>query len=72
MLWVAEKKDYHGQPVPSSKTPEWLTYPSHYTQMVWRDTKEVGCGIERGGGHPFMVLVCRYSPPGNWEGQKPY
>jgi pathogenesis-related protein 1 len=42
----------------------------HYTQIVWRDTKEVGCAIARGNGRE--VWVCNYDPPGNWAGQRPY
>ena len=42
----------------------------HYTQIVWRDTREVGCGVARGSGHE--VWVCNYDPPGNWVGEKPY
>jgi hypothetical protein len=38
----------------------------HYTQIVWRNTKRIGCGMA--GGY----VVCRYSPPGNYSGQKPY
>ena len=42
----------------------------HYTQIVWRDTAEVGCGVARGGGRE--VWVCHYDPPGNWVGKRPY
>ena len=42
----------------------------HYTQIVWRDTKEVGCGVARGGRRE--VWVCEYNPPGNWIGKRPY
>jgi pathogenesis-related protein 1 len=42
----------------------------HYTQVVWRDTKEVGCAVARGGGRE--VWVCDYDPPGNWAGRQPY
>jgi len=42
----------------------------HYTQIVWRDTKEVGCAVARGGGRE--VWVCNYDPPGNWIGKRPY
>src|ERR1700745_4115563 len=50
----------------------------HYTAMVWKNTREVGCGfvagavpdeLGRGGGTDF--LVCRYSPPGNIGSQAP-
>jgi pathogenesis-related protein 1 len=42
----------------------------HYTQIVWRDTKEVGCGIARKGRNE--IWVCDYNPPGNWVGKRPY
>jgi len=42
----------------------------HYTQIVWGDTKEVGCAVARGGGRE--VWVCNYDPPGNWVGRRPY
>jgi uncharacterized protein YkwD len=42
----------------------------HYTQIVWRDTKEVGCAVARGGGRE--VWVCEYDPPGNLVGKRPY
>ena len=42
----------------------------HYTQIVWGDTKEVGCAVARGGGRE--VWVCSYDPPGNWVGKRPY
>jgi pathogenesis-related protein 1 len=42
----------------------------HYTQVVWNDTKEVGCAVARGGRRE--VWVCEYYPPGNWVGRKPY
>ncbi len=35
----------------------------HYTQIVWADTREVGCATARGAR--FDVLVCRYWPAGN-------
>lgn len=43
----------------------------HYTQMVWRDTTQVGIGkaqCENGG----VVIAAEYNPPGNYLGQRPY
>ena len=36
----------------------------HYTQVVWNDTKQVGCAVAKGRGRE--VWVCEYNPPGNW------
>ena len=52
----------------------------HYTQMVWRSTRFVGCAIRNcSTGTPFgaqfpnwTIVVCNYSPPGNYIGQRPY
>ncbi len=43
----------------------------HYTQVVWRATKQVGCGRAVCSDRS-QVWVCQYSPPGNYVGQKPY
>ncbi|HRH44551.1 MAG TPA: CAP domain-containing protein [Pyrinomonadaceae bacterium] len=41
----------------------------HYTQIVWRNTTKVGCGINRNTPGPFKTFfVCNYSPGGNFPG----
>jgi pathogenesis-related protein 1 len=46
----------------------------HYTQVVWRDTQEVGCGEAscRNGEWSTKMWVCNYRPAGNFVGRKPY
>jgi len=52
----------------------------HYTQMVWRSSTEIGCGIKNcsvnspfGSNFPnWTIVVCNYRPPGNYSGQRPY
>ena len=39
----------------------------HFTQVVWTDTRQVGCGHAECKG--MDLIVCNYDPPGNWEGQ---
>lgn len=43
----------------------------HYTQVVWRDSRRVGCGVAS-CGDDREVWVCNYDPPGNVVGQQPY
>jgi hypothetical protein len=45
----------------------------HYTQLVWSDTREVGCGRAFCQDHRYQyVVVCNYDPPGNIQGERPY
>ncbi len=62
--WGGESREY------DYKSNKCRGVCGHYTQIVWRDTKEVGCGVARGGGRE--IWVCDYDPPGNWVGQRPY
>jgi hypothetical protein len=72
-LWVAEKNDYNGGPVGNGYAPNGKPI-GHYTQMVWRNEQEVGCGTAPpgAGGLPYSILVCRYNLPGNWPDESPY
>ena len=41
----------------------------HYTQLVWKQTTQVGCGINRKApGKWKLLLVCNFSPQGNLPG----
>jgi pathogenesis-related protein 1 len=49
----------------------------HYTQIVWRDSVNVGCGYADCPmitGLPWggRLWVCNYTPPGNYVGERPY
>jgi pathogenesis-related protein 1 len=47
---------------------------NHYTQIVWRNTKELGCGLStcNQNGMNIDIWVCNYSPAGNYVGEYPY
>jgi uncharacterized protein YkwD len=42
----------------------------HYTQLIWRSTTTVGCGVASDAER--QVWVCNYNPPGNVVGYRPY
>ena len=44
----------------------------HYTQVVWKDTRKVGCAVAVCEDTLQQVWVCHYQPAGNWVGSKPY
>lgn len=68
--WVEEKRYFKHDVFPNvSTTGNWQDV-GHYTQIIWRDTTRFGCGLATGLGRDW--LVCRYSPPGNFTGQRVY
>jgi hypothetical protein len=68
--WGSEQRHFRPGTFPDvSSTDSWADV-GHYTQMIWGTTTQVGCATTRAGG--FDILVCRYSPPGNYYGQTVY
>jgi hypothetical protein len=66
--WASEKNGYNLAPFDFNRDYA----HAHYTQMVWRTTTDIGCATAIGNQGRFEFLVCRYSPPGNYNGQSPY
>lgn len=65
--WAGERADY-SYPSNSCKPGKAC---GHYTQIVWKSTREVGCGHATCDSKD-QIWVCRYAPAGNWIGEKPY
>lgn len=66
--WGSEKQFFiSGQPFPNACQGGIC---GHYTQIIWKNTTEVGCGLASGKGKDY--LVCQYNPSGNFEGEMPY
>lgn len=63
-MWASEKANYDYE----SNTCNGVC--GHYTQVVWRGTTQIGCGMATCGGKE--VWVCNYNPAGNYIGMKPY
>jgi pathogenesis-related protein 1 len=65
--WASEEADYDY----GSNTCSGVC--GHYTQIVWADSVELGCGLHTctslGYGY---VIVCNYGPGGNVNGEPPY
>jgi pathogenesis-related protein 1 len=66
--WASEKKDFDFEKLEC--IGGWYSC-GHYTQLIWENTKMVGCGVAycKDGSE---VWVCNYEPAGNIVGQKPY
>ena len=68
--WAREKRNFRPSTFPANSTTGRVEDVGHYTQLVWRNTEEVGCA--RAAGAEEEVLVCRYANPGNYLGEKPF
>ena len=68
-LWIAEKAYFVRGIFPANSNTGRVQDVSHYTQVVWRATGSVGCGVSR--GQDQEIMVCRYSDPGNVRGTHP-
>ena len=64
-MWASEGKRFRYSPVYEFDIPT-----GHYSQVVWRTTTHVGCGMTKCGR--TAVVVCRYSPAGNRIGKAPF
>jgi uncharacterized protein YkwD len=59
-LWYAELSKY------DFKHPAFSMATGHFTQLVWSNTRRLGCASVTCNG--MDVWVCNYDPPGNVEG----
>jgi len=60
--WYAENKNY------SYMWPGFSYKTGHFTQVVWKSTKRLGCAFvfcNGKNGTPGYYLVCEYAPHGN-------
>ncbi|PWA71847.1 pathogenesis-related protein 1B [Artemisia annua] len=67
-LWVAEKSYYDY----NTNTCAYGHECRHYTQVVWRDSVQLGCARARCANSRWWFVICNYYPCGNYVGQTPY
>lgn len=67
-LWASEKSRYTWSPTYSMA--DFNAGSGHYTQLVWRQSTQIGCG--RAICAQAVVISCRFSPPGNVISQSVY
>ena len=67
--WASERK-WYSRARNSCNAPPGQSC-GHYTQMVWEETREVGCAKAVCDDNS-QVWVCNYAPAGNVVGQRPY
>ncbi|EGX88927.1 secretion pathway protein Sls2/Rcy1, putative [Cordyceps militaris CM01] len=59
-LWGKERMDYN------FSSPGFTSGTGHFTQLVWKGTKRVGCALV--SCDYGTNVVCEYDPPGNMVG----
>lgn len=57
--WYSEIKEYNWNS-PSA---------SHFTQVVWKSTTQLGCGYKQCGSYWGQYTICSYNPAGNFAGE---
>lgn len=66
--WVEERKWYRYW----SNSCAGNNVCGHYTQIVWRETRRIGCASVTCIGGKGVFMTCNYDPPGNYIGERPY
>ncbi|EXB94562.1 hypothetical protein L484_022874 [Morus notabilis] len=66
--WVAEQRWYRYW----SNSCAGGEVCGHYTQIVWRETRKIGCARVTCFGGKGVFMTCNYDPPGNYVGERPY
>ncbi|XP_027078342.2 STS14 protein [Coffea arabica] len=66
--WVAEKKFYDH----ANNTCAADHRCGVYTQVVWKNSLELGCAQAQCVKQQSSLTICFYNPPGNVVGERPY
>lgn len=61
--WYNEIKSY------DFTKAEFSEATGHFTQVVWKNTKQVGCAVRYCNSYWGNITVCEYNEAGNWDGE---
>jgi len=67
-MWADEIQNIDAPAWTCIGTPDNSVTCGHYSQMVWKQTLEVGCAATQGcylWGNTWTVVFCEYNPAGN-------
>lgn len=68
--WLLQKRFFKPGKFPNNSTTGNGRDIQHYTQMMWRATRKVGCA--RAVEMRDEIMVCRYTEAGNYIGEQPF
>ncbi len=61
---------YDEEPMYDYAKPGYSFQTGHFTQLVWKQTRALGCGQAKGCNTRIRnVWICHYDPPGNYQCQ---
>ncbi|KAG0000640.1 hypothetical protein BGZ65_004196, partial [Modicella reniformis] len=63
--WYNEVKLYN------YNNPGFSMNTGHFTQVVWKGSKSVGCAKKFCANSNWNIYICEYDPPGNYQGEFP-
>ncbi|XP_042859515.1 uncharacterized protein LOC122245623 isoform X2 [Penaeus japonicus] len=63
--WYSEIKDHKFGEEPKGT----ILKSGHFSQLVWKDTKQMGVGKARSAAGTKVFVVANFDPQGNWMGQ---
>lgn len=71
-LWASEAECYtFGEFLRTDSCTGSCGACGHYTQIVWRTSERLGCGVAA-CPNGAEIWTCNYDPPGNFIGMEPY
>lgn len=68
--WIREKRYFKPGAFPNNSVTGNVEDVGHFTQVAWRDSREVGCAVATSSRED--ILVCRYTQAGNYIGEQPF